>query len=166
MDKFISDEVPTRPVSCWARVSPTSQRGNPEKRLIWGYVDAAYILALRLDTYREKFSEDNICTNHGCELVPALFRLCKKAISLAMNFYFDNQMMMSTLKYESFSTGWSIIKPRLDAENLDDLDELVETLDSVNENDLIRDGETRYVNYASLCEDTRRVVAVVLTRAQ
>jgi len=165
MDRYISDEVPLRPIGCWAKVALTPEKGNPEKKLVWGYVDAAYILALRLDKYREELSEDNICTNYGCELVPAVFRICKKAISLAMSFFFDNQMV-SSFRYGTYTSGWNTIKSKLELDDLNELDELVETLDTVNENDLIRDGDTRFVNYVALCEDTRRMVAIVLTRAQ
>lgn len=166
MDRYVSDEIPMNPVRGWAQMSPSTGRDNPEKKLIWGYVSAAYVLAVKLDLYKEQNSEDNICTNYGCDMIPAVFGLCKKAVSLAMTYYYDNRLTTG-FKYPSYSAGWKVIRSRLDMEECpSELSELMEVFDTVNENNLIRDGETRYANYETLCGDTRRIVSLMLTRAE
>ncbi len=162
---YISKEIPTKPVRGWAKVSLVTERENPEKRLIWGYVDAAYSLALKLENYKEKYSADNICTDVGCELVPAMFRLCKKAASLALNYFYENHSL-SGKTYTGYSNGWNDVKTYLHTDDYSALDELVEVFDTVNENDLLRCGKTVYVNYETLCGETRRFVALVTSLAE
>lgn len=165
MDYYVSDEIPTKPVRGWAKVNLVTKRENPEKRLIWGYVDAAYSLALKLENYKERFSTDNICTDVGCELVPAMFRLCKKAASLALNYFCENNSMSGKV-YTGYTGGWNEVKTHLHTDDCAALDELVEVFDTVNENDLIRNGKTVYVNYETLCGETRRFVALVTSLAE
>ncbi|MEE1503081.1 MAG: hypothetical protein UGF89_02405 [Acutalibacteraceae bacterium] len=164
MCRYVSEDIPTKPVNGWMEVSP-SPGDNPEKKLIWGYISAAYILAVKLDTYKEQYSKNNICTNYGCEIIPAVFRLCKKAVSLAMTYYYENHLTIG-FKYPSYVAGWNTIRCHLDVGDCpEELEELMLVFDTVNENNLIRDGKTRYANYETLCGDTRRIVSLILTRA-
>lgn len=166
MDYYVSEDFPSSSsVNGWAKISSAVEKDNPEKKLIWGYVSAAYIIALRLDEYRERFAEDNIAACYGSEIFPAMVRLCKKAVSLAMNLYFESGPVPG-LRYASYSTGWQYIKEHLCTDVDENLDWLMEFFDIVNENDLVRDGRTYYVNFQNVIESTRRVVSLILTRAQ
>ena len=165
VSSYVSDDIPSKPVRGWAKITVSGDRSNPEKKLIWGYVDAAHSLAIKLEDYKERFSTDNICTDVGCELVPAMFRLCKKAASLALNHFYENHSLSGKV-YTGYSNGWNDVKTHLHLDDYSALDELVEVFDTVNENDLIRSGKTMYVNYETLCGETRRFVALVTSRAE